>query len=106
MPVHMLSEAGGRAEAEIPNHLQRTEIKKLTLDSECEDKYIKEHVVLKYPLNVLPNGRQMLKAVIQEHVTCAVILWDNVNQCLFLWHAGKGFFRCCPTRGKLSINHF
>ncbi|XP_033880652.3 protection of telomeres protein 1 [Acipenser ruthenus] len=69
MPVHMLSEGGGRAEAQIPNHLQRIEIKKLTLDSECEDKYIKGHVVLKYPLNVLPNGRQMLKAVIQEHAT-------------------------------------
>lgn len=41
MPVHMLSEGGGRAEAQIPNHLQRIEIKKLTLDSECEDKYIK-----------------------------------------------------------------
>ncbi|MGH0146576.1 UNVERIFIED_CONTAM: hypothetical protein FKN15_043824 [Acipenser sinensis] len=68
MPVHMLSEGGGRAEAQIPNHLQRIEIKKLILDSECEDKYIKGHVVLKYPLNVLPDGRQMLKAVIQEYL--------------------------------------
>ncbi|XP_053572626.1 protection of telomeres protein 1 isoform X2 [Bombina bombina] len=66
MPVHLLQEASGPLEAQLPSHVQRSKLKDLQLGIDQTDKYFLGCVMLVYPQTKLGNGLELLKAVIED----------------------------------------